>query len=118
MTYFYPLSIVVIYIEQKLKAFPLQTNMAGVLQSFETEIATLSISLLVFMAAASLFITIAEGSTMEIAGLPKPPVINTTEVFEDNVKPLSPGEQITRAMFVISHRIEDMEEQVTTNHIF
>jgi hypothetical protein len=40
------------------------------------------------MAAASLFITIAEGSTMEIAGLPKPPVINTTKVFEDNVKPI------------------------------
>jgi hypothetical protein len=42
----------------------------------------LSISLLVFMAAESLFITIAEGSTMEIAGVPKPPVINTTEVFD------------------------------------
>jgi hypothetical protein len=55
---------------------------AGVLQSFEAEIATLSISLLVFMAAESLFITIAEGSTMEIAGVPKPPVINTTEVFD------------------------------------
>jgi hypothetical protein len=55
---------------------------AGVLQSFEAEIATLSISLLVFMAAESLFITIAEGSTMEIAGVPKPPVINTREVFD------------------------------------
>lgn len=84
---------------------------AGVLQSFETEIATLSISLLVFMAAASLFITIAEGSTMEIAGLPKPPVINTTEVFEDNVKPLNPGEQITRAMFVILN-VDNMETTV------
>ena len=85
---------------------------AGVLQSFESEIATLSISLLVFMAAASLFITIAEGSTMEIAGLlPKPPVINTTEVFEDNVKPLSPGEQITRAMFVILN-VDNMETTV------
>jgi hypothetical protein len=84
---------------------------AGVLQSFETEIATLSISLLVFMAAASLFITIAEGSTMEIAGLPKPPVINTTEVIEDNVKPLSPGGQITRAMFVILN-VDNMETTV------
>jgi hypothetical protein len=28
------------------------------------------------------------GGTMEIAGLPKPPVINTTKVFEDNVKPI------------------------------